>query len=121
MYDMSVYACLSPLDTKFIYLHLRIREFSGGHQHHALNSMLNGGTVSNVDLTMVQSQDTNGRPKPVYGSISRDSARPNQQPHNVTSVKNVLTNLTRQEALDPTLFSGSCVASVILHIFIITS
>uniref|UniRef100_K3Y041 Uncharacterized protein n=1 Tax=Setaria italica TaxID=4555 RepID=K3Y041_SETIT len=64
---MSVYACLSPLDTKFIYLHLRLREFSGGHQHHALSSMLNGGTVSNVDMTLVQSQDPNGRPKTVYG------------------------------------------------------
>jgi len=34
---MSVCACLSPLDIKFFCLDL---EFSGGHQHHALISIL---------------------------------------------------------------------------------
>ena len=116
---MSVHACLSPLDIKLICLHLRFREFSGGQQHHALSSMLNGGTVSYVGSDSGPSHDPNGRPKTVYGPSVKDSAHPNQTTtKRHISLSMCIQNLTHQEK-NPSLFSGSCVASVILHLLLL--
>ena len=92
---MSVCACLSPLDIKFMSW---LWELSGGHQHHALISILKWWYNQQCGPDSGRSHAPNGRPRFVYQSISGDSAHP------ITEY--ALTNVTSQEELDPSLCSG---------------
>ena len=51
---MSVHACLSPLDIKLICLHLRLQRVFRWAATPITQQLHNGGTGSDVDLTLVQ-------------------------------------------------------------------